>query len=318
MFKDPHALGYLLRDKVLKEQLERIFWKPRGHNFRTSDQSITIEEMLTILRDWEQEKALEKRLAREELEDFKKRLYVLIEKAVFEGKSAAGKYLNPLIAYMRDKMVHVTWASFNWDCIFEASFWYCSSQIVGAPTYWRSGVNPQLAIKVKNWKSTISTNELLKLHGCVAWWMVDKELTYLSFSGGGNLTRKWQEYAQSKEYSDFPVILEPSAYKYTDRVYEILEPQWSTFLRRLCEATLIVIIGYSLPDIDSEARSKILTAFQINDQAKWFVVDPSPEICARYERLLGKERLRTFPTSLAGFNNELVANLEQAFVEVPF
>ena len=37
------------------KQLDEIFWAPRGHTFKTANQSLTVEEMMTILRGWEQE-----------------------------------------------------------------------------------------------------------------------------------------------------------------------------------------------------------------------------------------------------------------------
>src|SRR2546430_1896515 len=48
IFKDPQADAYLKRDEVLHDWLLKTFWGPRGHSVATSDQSITVEEMLTV------------------------------------------------------------------------------------------------------------------------------------------------------------------------------------------------------------------------------------------------------------------------------
>ena len=137
IFKDRYARQYLKHNARLTQMLEDVFWKPRGHDLDSSDKSLTIEEMLTTLRDWEQEVRLPVDLRPQNVEDFRKGLYVLIEQAVFEGKDTRGEHLNPLIDICREKFDHTTWASFNWDCIFESSFWY--SQPRGAPG---SRINP--------------------------------------------------------------------------------------------------------------------------------------------------------------------------------
>src|SRR5262249_16856875 len=165
-----------------------------------------------------------------------------------------------------EKTTLTTWASFNWDCIFEASYWYQNSEPTGD---FRSGSNPKLVIPIHGWHHQTERDELLKLHGSIGWWMVDDQLTYFPFSAGGPLVLKWREYARNPEVGDYPVILEPSAYKYRDDVYKILEPQWSHFILRLLDADFVLVIGYSLPDLDFQARSKILTGFQANERAKW-------------------------------------------------
>src|SRR5678810_826877 len=56
MFKDRQARAYVDSHDAFRVALERYFWTPRGHSLDSSEQSLTIEEMLTILRDWELEK----------------------------------------------------------------------------------------------------------------------------------------------------------------------------------------------------------------------------------------------------------------------
>jgi len=132
----------------------------QGSYLESSDQSVTIEEMLTILRDWENEPNCKECPEPNLFTEFRKRLYVLIMRAVYEGKSTKAAHLNPLIQVCNEKFEQVTWASFNWDCVFDASFWY-----------WRpwagsgSRLNPSLAISIDNWYGGWSKHLFLKLHG---------------------------------------------------------------------------------------------------------------------------------------------------------
>jgi len=138
IFKDPYARRYLQSTPELLAMLNEVFWRPRGHGLESSDRSLNIEQMLTILKDWELEPQVPNEAKPKNVENFRRGLKVLIYNAVFEGKSSNGKHLNALIDICRSKFEHTTWASFNWDCIFEASFWY--SQPLGARR------NPALAI----------------------------------------------------------------------------------------------------------------------------------------------------------------------------
>ena len=112
-----------------------IFWRPRGHDLESSDQSLNIEQMLTVLKDLEREPQVPDASRPQDVTAFRRGLLVLIELAVFEGKSTEWEHLNPLIDVARNKFDHTTWASFNWDCIFEASFWYSQPrQVLGSRT----------------------------------------------------------------------------------------------------------------------------------------------------------------------------------------
>jgi hypothetical protein len=306
LFKDGHARSFLkIRRRALRS-LNELFWGPRGHSIDTSDQSLTIEEMLTILRDWEQEPTCRGALDKQETAYLRRVLYVVIQRAVFVGKSSGGRHLNDLINTMSRQFDLVTWASFNWDCIFEASYWYCRKK------------NPRLAVDLQDWTvGTTRINEFLKLHGGINWWKVGGRLHYVSFGRGGDLSTKWSDYADGNAEGE-PVILEPSVYKYTDENYDLLKGQWDHFMRRLCETDCVLVLGYSLPEADSQARSKLTVAFQVNSTCRWLVVDPSEETCRRYKRLLGETAVTTQQTGLAGFNNELKTNLQNGFPNVDF
>src|SRR5712664_2079618 len=125
IFTNREAAAFLKKDALLSRWLQRVFWEPRGHSVLTSERSVTIEEMLTILRDWQREASV-KQLDTGELDDIRRRLYELIYHAVYENKSSDKGFLNRLIHVLGKSFGLLTWASFNWDCIFESSFWYSS------------------------------------------------------------------------------------------------------------------------------------------------------------------------------------------------
>jgi hypothetical protein len=310
IFKDHSARRHLIKRPELLEMLNTVFWSPRGHSLDTSDQSLNIEQMLTILKDWEMDRQLPKELKPKNADTFRKGLKVLIYRAVFENKSSKGKHLNPLIDICRKKFDHTTWASFNWDCIFESSFWY--SQPLG------TRINPKLAIDVQNWHYASNKHTYLKLHGGINWWLIDNQIRYLQWTPGGELQQKWREYESNPDIMDRPVILEPSFYKYQDISYKQLAPQWETFSDDLRKADYVLVLGYSLPEMDVNSRSRILTAFQVCEECKWLVVDPSESVCNLYSRLLGRERVKILPMTLSGFNNDIETNLSDAFPDMDF
>src|SRR5437868_5858194 len=71
IFKEVMAAAYLKTDKVLNDWLQKMFWEPRGQSAATSDRSVTVEEMLTILRDWQSEASVP-HLDEKELEDIRR------------------------------------------------------------------------------------------------------------------------------------------------------------------------------------------------------------------------------------------------------
>jgi hypothetical protein len=315
LFKEKHARRQLNNDEFLRNRVAEWFWTPRGHALESSDESLTVEEILTILRDWENEEAeCGHAPSHEECNRFRKGLYILIKAAIFDGKNTRHEHLNPLLNVARKHFDNTTWVTFNWDCIFESTYWYSQTNF-GAG----SRSNPTLVLPLKDWWNGSTKHTLLKLHGGINWWKIGGQLTYLPWSAGGSLSARWAEF-QDAEHApdDGPVILEPSAYKYSDPNYKLLEPQWRFFLERLCEANYVIVVGYSLPENDMQARSRISVAAQVNQNCRWLVIDPSPDICARYRRLLGTKVVTTKITTLSGFNNDIEDNLNEAFPELTF
>lgn len=61
IFKDLQARRYLAKNRDLAETLQEVFWAPRGRTLETSDTTLRIGEMLTIVRDCEEVEGLRSR-----------------------------------------------------------------------------------------------------------------------------------------------------------------------------------------------------------------------------------------------------------------
>jgi len=235
---------------------------------------------------------------------FRRSLYVLIKKAIYDNKSSRRtQVLDPLINYMRGRMFeHVTWASFNWDCMFESAFWYSSG-------YPGNRHNPSIVVPMQGWTGSITRKHtFLKLHGAINWWYEHGKINYLSFKPGGTLTAKWKSYEEGATGGE-PVILEPSFYKYSGAMYELLKPQWETFMEAIATAGVVIVVGYSLPEADAQARSAVSLGFQWNRKATWVVIDESIDACKRYRHIIGSRRLHMIPETLEEVNPKLRARL---------
>jgi hypothetical protein len=305
LFKDEAARRYLSKDHELSEWLEKTIWTPRGYSLETSEQSLSIEDMLTFVRDSTYEPYRLKPILAQDYNHFRKGLYCLIKRAVYDNKSTRGGHLNSLIEVCRSTFHTRTWTTFNWDCMFESSFYYSS----GTSAYDR--FNPKVIIPLVGWKQGFSSDILLKLHGGINWWYYNGKVHYLSFARGGELTSKWKQYQNGARVGR-PLILEPSSYKYSDPLYKRLSPQWKRWMSSLVSADVVLVIGYSIPDSDTEAKTAIMLGFQNNLKAQWIVVDPSQAICSRYKSLLGHARLRIINKAQNEINDQWNAILQRA------
>lgn len=302
VFQDSEAIAYLKANVALHDQLQSVFWAPRGHTLKTSHETLTVEEMLTLIRDYEKNEYDAPPLHIDDPLKFRKDLYCLIKRAVYDEKSSQSAHLNPIISLARNRFESTTWASFNWDCMFESSFYYSSG-----PPQPLSRHNPHLVVNIENWRDGPLNHTFLKLHGGVNWWFTDK-LRYLTFGANPELNNRWRDYEEGTT-EGHPVILEPSYYKYSDPVYDLLKIQWHAFVRALVEAQLVVIIGYSLPEADLESRRALTIGFQSNEVARFVVIDDQKWVCERYQRLLGNTRVTCVQKPLQEINADLDAIL---------
>lgn len=91
IFQDRHARAHLAADQFLRRKLVNSIWAPRGVDLDTSHLSLTVEEILTMLRDAEnQEYGRPPLIPRNQAERFRRSLYVLIKRAVYEDKNLCG------------------------------------------------------------------------------------------------------------------------------------------------------------------------------------------------------------------------------------
>jgi len=305
IFKDPQARLQLRKDTALHGTLQDVFWGPRGRDLESSNETLTVEDMLTITRDYELCPSGVVPPLLPDIADFRRRLYVLIKRAVYDLKSSTGRHLNELIKFARTNFEQTTWASFNWDCIFEASYYYSSS----IDRMNRS--NPQVLIGLRNWNNLRpSRNKFLKLHGGVNWWFENDGILYLPFGSRPDLRERWEAY-EAGTAAGHPVLLEPSSHKYNDPVYKLLEPQWEFLIRELTQADRVVIVGYSLPEGDAMARTALAVGFQSGPpDARWIVVNRNANVCNRYQQLFGTRKVKTLTITLTDFSANLAENLE--------
>lgn len=302
VFKDLEARRFLEENPNFLNQLNRHFWYPRGLDLESSNRGVTVEEILTTIRDFEEnEYGLESFLKEEDQLEFSKNLYCLIKKSVFDGKSSSrGRFLNPVIDFCSNRYTKSTWGSFNWDCIFESSFYYHS----GSPGPLGGRHNPKVAIKLNGWRNSNSSHLFLKLHGGVNWWITDGNLEYLPFSGR-DLNQRWADYYSGRA-TGRPAILEPSFYKYDDQeIFPLLENQWQIFVQELIEADEVIILGYSAPEFDTKARQALMYGFQGNMRSRWLVVNPSQDHLNKYQRILGDRRVAYLEKTISSFSSSI-------------
>ncbi|MCH8911787.1 MAG: hypothetical protein IH867_13765 [Chloroflexi bacterium] len=312
MFGDPHAQEYLLEvNRPLRSMLENIFWAPRGYGLATAANSLTVEQMLTILKDIEVNRDQVGSLLPSATRLVRRGLYSLIKKSIFDDRNSRPAHLNGIIDHLGERFDSVVWASFNWDCIFESSFWYRVPWGMG----YGSRSNPQLTSPMMNWVNGGPKHRLLKLHGGINWWRVRGQIVYKKFTKNSELDDAWSRFESNRTDEPHPVILEPSSYKYGGDVFNLLKPQWRVFLNSLVEADVVIVVGYSLPDFDEWARSNMSASFQRNSRAKWLIVDPSQLVIDHYQQLFGIKRVSYAKMTLAEFDADLSNNLATGLPE---
>lgn len=307
LFQDQASISYLRNNPDFARQLEEIFWEPRGYDRETSHRGVNIEEMLTLIRDWEEMDDPPQIVAETDLSTLRTQLYVLIYRAVYRGKSSRAAHLNDLIDFCREEFDNTIWASFNWDCIFEASFWYSSSPV---PSPNRRGYLPYIPLDFPQWRREDRDHTLLKLHGAVNWWVIDGELTWCDWGDRQRLDELWGDFERGEMGETFPVILEPSFYKYEDEApFEYLETMWNRFQSSLSNARYVIVIGYSLPVADERSVSVINTSVEQNPESEWLIVDTEQYVADRYERMIGEDWVSWFEGPLREFADDTVDNL---------
>jgi len=243
-------------------------------------------------------------------EKFKKYLYIFLKKVVYDDKRTLG--LNPWHVFFDycDEFEQVTWCSFNWDCILENSFYRRRRETMKLPDgiiYPGDFSNTPVSEKHK----------LLKLHGGINLWKEDDQdeiIQLIPGPGKGKssdqdyyVDTQWKAYEKNAEINGHPVILEPSAFKYTDPVFQRIEAQWEEFERELNMANAIIIIGYSLPDFDEKAQTALKSAAEKNQEAAIIVFDPDRQVYCKYKKVFCKgQTVKKAENPYGGDNKESI------------
>ena len=126
VFADPEVRSYLEKDATeLAEFLRNFIWEPRGLTIDSSDRTLNIEEILTLLRTWQQTGS--KLLRVEQIRALQRELLGCVYHGVWPHKgqtSTDKRYLNSLVKWADEKFDEVTWATFNWDAKLEQAFYH--------------------------------------------------------------------------------------------------------------------------------------------------------------------------------------------------
>lgn len=279
-----------LLDKMLHSSGDRIFReKIKELKNRFNDPPANLEEVLTIIRIREFAGEIPKPIrGRVNLnfdipDNFEKNLYVSLKELVYRDKrtkdyKSAGSHPWHGIFRYCDRFATTTWGNFNWDSLLTSSFYHWS--------------NKKRSMRMhRNIQGVPSRQEenhyLLKLHGGINLWWHESNL---KFELPGKLEKRWTDFRNDDPSSGIPAILEPSGFKYQDsEIYNLLKPQWDDFKCELKKASAIIIIGYSLPDLDPEAK-KCLEAATSNVE-KVIVFDPCDSVYRKYKNIFGERKV---------------------------
>lgn len=79
----------------------------------------------------------------------------------------------------------------------------------------------------------------------------------------------------------------------------------------MVNADRVVVLGYSLPEADTMARTAFTIGFQSGRaDSRWVVVNRDAAVCDRYQRFFGTRRLKALAISLSDFSADITGHLE--------
>lgn len=189
--------------------------------------------------------------------------------------------------------------TFNYDLIVEKGLWLqnkwtfldgygflkdIKSFIINSDKEYPSGKLKKSKIKI------------LKLHGSLGWFYDEsKEEVVL-----GEMNDSFNDYCGAYyenersdvcvKYDEGTTFIEPSFVKKFSR--PIILEIWAQAFREIMKANELIIIGYSLPEADSAARSFLSTSVHSSNLSSIKVVNPSSEIQSKIENFLRRKTSR--------------------------
>ena len=151
---------------------------------------------------------------------------------------------------------------------------------------------------------------LLKLHGSTSWQSKhvsevpsqtallrkDRPLTVLN-SLQLRVSLTWRRKKRTMYL--YPIVVPPISGK-RGMMHVALEPIWKRAAQSIREATRIVLVGYSCPPLDLEARMLLAENMRVMPEKQLTVVDPSATSAARFQDICGTSMM-TIYTSLKAF-----------------
>ena len=179
--------------------------------------------------------------------------------------------------------------SFNYDLVPERAMRPVAESRDIAFSNWLYG----LAQLPKNSNSNLPL--IIKLHGSSNW----KATKSADKDQIDALTKSWKDFDLAPGYvghkgtgTIFPIFL-PFWEKRIER--EPWLSLWQTAFKRLQQAEIILVWGYSLPTTDIKAQHLFDLTLARRD-LKLCVVDPSQETCKRWRELLPRAEFWTYPS----------------------
>jgi len=283
-------------DQTFKGALRKFrddFKLPSGDFKHLSEEYPNLEEILTIIKIREFAKEIPKSIRKRVKldfdidETFEKNLYVSLMKSVYENKRTKdfdNHENHPWHGFFEycDKFAATTWCTFNWDALLDSSFYHWSD-------FWGDQIRSMKMhtnIRGSFNSGPEETHYLLKLHGGVNFWWNESNPDKMEYEAAGKqLKQRWEKFEKSDESAGKPAILEPSGFKYqSGEIYNVLKPQWDDFSHELQNASAVIIIGYSLPNLDPEVKNRLEAT---NANAKVIVFDPDDNVYQDYENIFG-------------------------------
>lgn len=219
---------------------------------------------------------------------------------------------------------HDTIISFNYDLIIDFSV-FRSGKI-------KFDVKSDYGIKFDNifepfrhkhvWRQLSNLNEnnnpdLLKLHGSINWFFQPKsrknqeqeklyivDLNDILINNLENIT-----YIPNYNYL-YQVIIPPLGEKLSflkpeeanlwEKVWSIL---WKKAYESLFNCDRVIIIGYSLPELDINAHWLLRRTMAENKNAKIIIVNPCSKTIEKFESIFKGRNIKTYPKTLGEFVN---------------
>lgn len=153
-----------------------------------------------------------------------------------------------------------------------------------------------------------------KMHGSLNWWIRTRSREPTPGVLAGDVTApdimitrernlrdvhrvRMKPSGKGSSWNVWPVIV-PPVYNKGPLIDAFMPSVWSEARDALSQSDRVVFFGYSLPLGDIEAEKAVQCALALNTHTPWVgVIDPNPQLTARYGQLLPSTPLRWYPSA---------------------